>query len=98
MDLKQGAKLTKETEMIQYKQNAVTGVWEAVKIGNTDENVTKLFSEYLAELDNENDCLKELVSGKYITSQNYTSFVIDKNYAFVRCDNPYASNQGGVTA
>lgn len=98
VNLKQGAKITKETEMIQYKQNSVTGVWAPVKIDNTDENVTKLFSEYLTELDNENDCLKELVTGKYITLENYESFVIDKNYAFVRCDNPYASNQGGVTA
>lgn len=94
INLKQGSTLTPDTPLTYYQE--VDGQWEVVKEG--DANKTKSLSTYLSEIESVGDCLKELVSGKYITSQNYTSFVIDKNYAFVRCDNPYASNQGGVTA
>ena len=94
INLKQGSTLTPDTPLTYYQE--VDGQWKVVKEG--DANKTKSLSTYLSEIESVGDCLKELVSGKYITSQNYTSFVIDKNYAFVRCENPNASNQGGVTA
>lgn len=94
INLKQGSTLTADTPLTYYQE--VDGQWEVVKEG--DSNKTKPLSTYLSEIESVGDCLKELVTGKYITLENYTSFVIDKNYAFVRCVNPYASNQGGVTA
>ena len=46
--------------------------------------------QYIQELDNNNQCLMEYVSGRYITLENYQAFVVDKNYIFVVCDKPSA--------
>lgn len=46
--------------------------------------------QYIQELDNNNQCLMEYVSGRYITLENYQAFVVDKNYIFIVCDKPSA--------
>ena len=86
INLKLGSNLTYDTPLTHYRENE-TGVWELIEEADGTAE-TKSLGSYLEELNANNSCLKELVTGKYITLDNYQEFIIDKNYAFVKCLKP----------
>jgi len=60
--------------------------------GNTSESVT--LEKILTELEEQGKCLKDSVSGRYITKENLNTnpFIINKNYVFIIEDKPSTAN------
>lgn len=86
INLKLGSNLTYDTPLTHYRENE-KGIWELIEEADGTAE-TKSLGSYLEELNTSGYCLKELVTGKYITLDNYQEFLIDKNYAFVKCLKP----------
>lgn len=61
--------------------------------GNTS-NETITLEEILTELEGQGKCLKDSVSGRYITKENLNTnpFIINKNYVFIIEDKPSTAN------
>ena len=100
-DINQGDLLSSDMVIDKYTYNVIDAATGAVNASETGE--TETLGEYVSRLQSSNQCLQELTTGRYITTNtlngNDGGFVINKNYAFIVCDMPSSLvSYGGVTA
>lgn len=89
-DINQGDLLSSDMVIDKYTYNVIDAATGAVNASETGE--TETLGEYVSRLQSSNQCLQELTTGRYITTNtlngNDGGFVINKNYAFIVCDMP----------